>query len=62
MTLDEVNNWWNNLPDSRKKAVVGIYLRKPNGYFKNITQDEKNKLYQKLNVLSMARCITKLNK
>ena len=48
MTLDEVNNWWKNLPDSRKKAVVGIYLRKPNGYFKNITQDEKNKLYQKL--------------
>lgn len=42
----EANNWWKDLPDSRKKAVVGIYLRKPNGYFNKITQDEKNHLYQ----------------
>ena len=42
----KVNNWWKELPDSRKKAVVGIYLRKPNGYFRNIKQDEKEYLYQ----------------
>lgn len=47
--IDKVNKWWKELPVEKKSAYVAYFLRKPNGHYRNVTQSEKNKMYDDYN-------------